>query len=148
MAVPRHGANLIAALVERGYRSTVPRRMIANLLEQKGEGLTAQTLCKELPSVGRATVFRTLKLFLEAAILCKLDTIGGAPIYSLCRGGHHHHSVCVRCGAVGEFRMATAERLLRTISSDIPGQVVGHRIELYVDCFYKDCKDCPRNGKN
>ena len=140
--------NLMAVLGERGYRSTVPRRMIANLLEQKSEGLTAQALCKELPSVGRATVFRTLKLFLEAGILCKLDTIGGAPIYSLCRGGHHHHSLCVVCGAVEEFRLATAERLLRTISSDIPGQVVGHRIEIYVDCFYKGCKDCPRNGKN
>ena len=121
--------------------------MIANVLERKSEGLSAQTLCKEVPSVGRATVFRTLKLFLEAGILCKLDTIGGAPIYSLCRGGHHHHSVCVKCGAVGDFRMATAERLLRTISSDIPGQVVGHRIEIYVDCFYKDCKNCPRSSK-
>ena len=147
MEVAKNGANLMAAIVDRGYRSTVPRRMIANLLEQKGEGLTAQTLCKELPSVGRATVFRTLKLFLEAGMLCKLDTIGGAPIYSLCRGGHHHHSVCVKCGAVGEFRMATAERMLRAISSDIPGQVVGHRIELYVDCFTRDFENCPRNGK-
>ena len=146
MVISKHGANLMATLVERGYRSTVPRRMIAKLLEEKGEGLTAQTLCDELPSVGRATVFRTLKLFLEAGMLCKLDTMGGAPIYSLCERGHHHHSVCVKCGAVGEFRMATAELLLRTISSDIPGQVVGHRIEIYVDCFYKDCKNCPRHG--
>ena len=130
--------------MERGYRSTVPRRLIANLLEQRREGFTAQALCEELPSVGRATVFRTLKLLLEAGMLCKLDTIGGAPIYSLCQSGHHHHSVCVVCGAVEEFRLATAERLMRSISRDMPGQVVGHRIELYVDCLYKDCKSCPR----
>ena len=138
----------MTVLAARGYRSTVPRRMIANLLERKSEGLTAQALCKELPSVGRATVFRTLKLFLEAGILCKIDTMGGAPIYSLCEKGHHHHSVCVVCGAVEEFRLATIEQLLRAISKEIPGQVVGHRIEMYVDCLYADCKNCPRNGKN
>ena len=148
MMVQEQSTNLMAILGERGYRSTVPRRMIANLLEQKSEGFTAQALCDELPSVGRATVFRTLKLFLEVGMLCKLDAIGGAPIYSLCRSGHHHHSVCVACGAVEEFRLATAERLMRSISRDIPGQVIGHRIEIYVDCFHKDCKNCPRNGKN
>ena len=141
-------ANLMAALGERGYRITVPRIMIARLLEQKHEGITAQALCEELPEVGRATVFRTLKLFLEVGMLCKLDTMGGAPIYSLCEKGHHHHSVCVVCGAVEEFRLATIEQLMRAISKEIPGQVVGHRIELYVDCLYADCKNCPRNGKN
>ena len=141
-------ASLMAILRERGHRSTVPRRMIASLLAQKSEGLTAQALCEELPSVGRATVFRTLKLFLEAGLLCKLNTMGGAPIYSLCERGHHHHSVCIKCGEVKEFRLATAERLVRAISSDIPGQVVGHRIEIYVDCLYKDCERCPRNGKH
>lgn len=141
-------ANLMAVLESRGYRTTVPRRMIARLLEQKREGLTAHALCEELPSVGRATVFRTLKLFLEAGVLCKLDTMAGAPIYSLCERGHHHHSVCVRCGAVDEFRLATIEQLMRAISKEIPGQVVGHRIEMYVDCLYADCKNCPRNGKN
>ena len=132
----------MAALGARGYRITAQRRVIARLLEQKREGITAQSLCEELPSVGRATVFRTLKLFLEVGMLCKLDTIDGAPIYSLCRSGHHHHSVCVVCGAVEEFRTATAERLMRDISSDIPGQVVGHRIE-----FYVDCKRCSGNGR-
>ena len=141
-------ANLIAVLGERGYRITVPRVMIARLLEQKREGFTAQALCEELPSVGRATVFRTLKLFLEAGMLCKLDTLSGAPIYSLCERGHHHHSVCIVCGAVEEFRLATVERLMRAIGNDVSGQVIGHRIELYVDCLYANCEGCPRNGRN
>ena len=136
----------MSALSKWGHRITIPRVMIARLLEQKREGVTAQSLCDELPSVGRATVFRTLKIFLEAGMICKIETMGGAPIYSLCERGHHHHSVCVVCGAVEEFRLATAERLLSSIINDIPGQVVGHRIELYVDCM--NCKNCPRNGKN
>lgn len=138
----------MAALGDRGYRITVPRVMIATLLEQKRDGITANALCEELPTVGRATVFRTLKLLLEAGVLCKLDSMGGAPIYSLCETGHHHHSVCVKCGAVEEFRIAAIEQIMRAISYEIPGHVVGHRIELYVDCLNRDGKDCPRNGRN
>ena len=55
----------MAVLGLRGYRITVPRRMIAGLMERKREGFTAEMLCEELPSVGRATVFRTIRLFVE-----------------------------------------------------------------------------------
>ena len=138
----------MAAIEERGYRITVPRVTIATLLEQKRDGITANALCEELPTVGRATVFRTLKLFLEVGVLCKLDTTGGAPIYSLCETGRHHHSVCVMCGAAEEFGMATIERVMRAFGDEVPERVVGHRIELYVDCLDADCKNCPRNGRN
>ena len=60
--------------------------------------------------------------------------IDGAPMYSLSRIEHHHHTVCVQCGIVGEFRAATVERLLRAIGDDIPGDIIGHRIEFYVTC--------------
>ncbi len=137
-----HPPNLMAVLENRGYRVTAPRKAIARLLEQKHEGFTAGTLVEELPSVGRATVFRTLKLFLEAGVVCKLPLMDGAPVYSLARIGHlHHHTLCVQCGAVREFRAATIDRSLKAISSDIPGELVDHRIELYVTC-----DPCPADG--
>ena len=40
----------------------------------------------------------------------------------------------MNCGNVGEFRAATIERILRGLNGDIPGDVVGHRIELYITC--------------
>ena len=130
-------SSLIAVLEDRGYRPTAPRRAIARLLEQKHEGFTAEALSEELPSVGRATVFRTIKLLLEAGVVCRIPKMDGAPVYSLAHADrHHHHSVCVRCGAVGEFKAATIERALRAISADIEGQIVDHRIELYVNCVH------------
>ena len=51
---------------ELGYRATAPRKAIARLLEQKHDAFTVEALSQELPSVGRATVFRTIKLLLEA----------------------------------------------------------------------------------
>ena len=126
--------DIMAVLEDQGYRSTAPRRAIIRILEGKQEGFTAEEIGKELPEVGRATIFRTVKLLLEAGVICRLNLLDGAPRYSLSRVEHHHHTVCVRCGNVGEFRAATVERLMRAIGSDIPGEIVGHRIELYVTC--------------
>ena len=128
-------SQLVSALVEQGYRITLPRKAIANLLGRKRAGFTIEALNEELPLVSRATVYRTIKLFIEVGLVCKLANMDGDTVYSVSLAGHHHHHyVCVRCGAVEEFRAAAVEQLLRAISADLPGQVVDHRIELYVAC--------------
>ncbi len=91
----------MAVLEDRGYRSTNSRRSIVHILEEKGSGFTAEEIGRELPSVGRATVFRTLKLLLEIGVICRLNLPDGAPRYTLSRVEHHHHTVCVVCGNVG-----------------------------------------------
>ena len=124
----------MAVLEDQGYRPTVPRRAIIQILEGKLEGFTAEEIGSELPQVGRATIFRTIKLLMELGVICKLNLLDGAPRYSLSLIEHHHHTVCVSCGNIGEFRAATIERLMRALGDDIPGDIVGHRIELYVMC--------------
>ena len=126
--------DLQAVLEDRGYRVTEPRRSVTNLLDLKEEGFSAEEICTDLPGVGRATVYRTIKLLLDAGVICKLALPDGAPKYSLARVEHHHHTVCVTCGTVGEFRDTTIERLLRTIGGDISGEIVGHRMEFYIVC--------------
>ncbi len=126
--------SLMASLEYRGYRATAPRKAIADLLEQKHDGFTVEAISEELPSVSRATVYRNIKLFVDAGVVCKLTLMNGSHVYSVARLGHHHHYVCVECGAVKEFRAAAVERMVRSIATDLPGQVVGHRVELYVSC--------------
>ena len=126
--------DMIAILEDRGYRSTRPRRQIVDLLERKKGGFTAEEISIELSDVGRATVFRTVKILLEAGVVCKLSMPNGAPKYSIAFVEHHHHTVCVNCGTVGEFRASTVERLMRSVGDDVDGEVVGHRIEFYITC--------------
>ncbi len=126
--------DLLAVLEDRGYRVTEPRRSVVELLDSKEVGFSAEEICGELPDVGRATVYRTIKLLLEAGVICKLALPNGAPKYSLARIEHHHHTVCVTCGTVSEFRDVTIERFLRTIGADISGEIVGHRMEFYIVC--------------
>lgn len=104
-------------------------------MERRSEGFSAEEISSDLPQVGRATVYRALKLFQNAGVICKLALPNGVPRYTIATGGrHHHHSVCVRCGAVTEFRDSTVERVVRTLSSEIEGEMVGHRIEFFVTC--------------
>ncbi len=126
--------DIVSVLEDRGYRPTAPRCAIIRILEGKLEGFTAEEISNELPGVGRATIFRTIKLLMEVGVICRLNLLDGAPRYSLSRVGHHHHTVCVRCGNVGEFRATTVERLMKGLGSGIPGEIVGHRIEVYVIC--------------
>ncbi len=131
----RHSrTGILAAIEDRGYRSTAPRRAIVRVLSGKQEGFTAEEIVNELPGVGRSTIFRTLKLLMEIGVVCRLNLREGDPKYSLSSVEHHHHTICVSCGNVGEFQAATVERLMRGMEEDIPGQIVGHRIELYVTC--------------
>ena len=135
--------DLMAVLEDRGYRSTGPRRDVISLLATKDEGFSAEEIRGELPGVGRATVYRTIKLLLDAGVICKLTLLDGTTKYSLSRVEHHHHTVCVQCGTVGEFRAVTIERVLRAIGDDISGEIVGHRIE-----FLITCQDCLARSSN
>ena len=134
MTTELHSNDILTVLEHQGYRSTFPRRVIVESLKDRSEGFTADDLVRELPMIGRATVFRTIKLLLEAGVICKLSLINGEPRYSLSQAEHHHHTICVTCGAVGEFRASTVERMLRIVGGEIAGSIVGHRIELYINC--------------
>ena len=60
---------MLAVLEDRGHRVTNPRRTVVNLLDKKEEGFSAEQLCGELPQVGRATVYLTIKLLLDARVI-------------------------------------------------------------------------------
>ena len=126
--------NLLGALEDRGLRKTVARSAVISRIERASDAFTAEQLCRELPNVGRATVYRTIRHLVDAGALCKLPILYGAPMYSIARVEHHHHTICSRCGAVGEFRQPTVERVMRSLESEIEGDIIGHRMEIFITC--------------
>ncbi len=124
----------IAALEDAGFRITGQRRMVLAAIDGMNGGFTAENLTAELEGVGRATVYRTLKLLVETDVICKLALPDGTPMYSPSRVEHHHHSVCTSCGAVEEFRDTTVERVLRSLNREIEGEIIGHRMEVFIRC--------------
>ena len=126
-----------AILEDLGCRVTGPRREVARLLASKQGSFSAESINEELPDVGRATVYRTLKLLSDADVLCKTILPDGSPRYSFDHSWHHHHLICTSCGRVEEFRNSELERLLCELATQVDGEVLEHRVELYVTCT--DC---------
>ena len=133
-------ADLMTALERRGCRATEPRRRISESIARTDGCFTAESISRELPAIGRATVYRTIKLLVEAGAVCKLSMPDGTPAYNLAEvRHHHHHAVCVKCGAVEVFEDQAIEHLLRSAGETIAGEVLGHRMEFYVNC--RGCVD-------
>ena len=136
-----------AILEDLGCRVTGPRREVARLLADKQGSFSAESINEELPDVGRATVYRTLKLLSDAGVLCKTALPDGSPRYSFEHSWHHHHLICTSCERVDEFRSPELERLLCEISNGVSGQVLGHRVEFYVTCERCVRRAAPTEGR-
>ena len=126
--------DLFTALEDKGLRKTSARSAVLTRIESANDAFTAEQLCRDLPEVGRATVYRTIRHLVDAGALCKLPILDGAPMYSIARIEHHHHTICSKCGAIGEFRHSTVERVMRSLGKEIDGEIVGHRMEIFIIC--------------
>lgn len=128
-------ANLaVEKLVESGHRVTGARRVVMAAMAESAQGFSADELCGQLPAVGRATVYRTIKLLLQLGLLCKVALQNGAPRYSLAPFGHHHHVVCVRCGVIADFSQCNLNDLAPRLEAALGRELIGHRLEVYTLC--------------
>jgi Fur family transcriptional regulator, ferric uptake regulator len=125
---------LVKDLRDQGYKITSPRYRVIERLAGREDNFTAEELASELAPVGRATVYRTLKLLLDQGLVCKVVMTDGSIFYRMSHRVHHHHLVCVGCGATEDIGRCGVEDVLSTVQSVTDYEVVGHRIEVYGFC--------------
>jgi Fur family ferric uptake transcriptional regulator len=85
------------------------------------------------PTVGLATVYRTLRLFADAGIATERRFQDGLTRYEV-RQPHHDHLICVDCGTIVEFEHDEIERLQEDVARDHGFRLRSHRHELYGSC--------------
>ena len=125
-------------LARTGYRMTSPRRRLLTAIDDLGDHFTAEQLAHVSPGVGRATVFRTLRLLQDIGSLCQVVLDDGTIQYRLAAGGHHHHVVCSQCGRVTDVSNCDIATLLDEVSMRTGYEVDSHRLEIYGRC--SDCQ--------
>jgi Fe2+ or Zn2+ uptake regulation protein len=132
-------------LREAGERVTRQRLVVADALTAAGRQVSAQELYRRLrrrdPSIGRATVFRTLEALVAAGVARRLEQDGHVYGYVACRPEHHHHLACDRCGRVEEID----EAYVRPVAERV-GVNLGFRIDDARVDFYGLCASCARRG--
>jgi Fe2+ or Zn2+ uptake regulation protein len=95
---------LVDDLRGQGYKITTPRYRVIEWLAARDGNFSAEDLAADLVSVGRATVYRTLKLLLDQGLVCKVVLGDGSIAYRMSHKVHHHHLVCLGCGATEDTR--------------------------------------------
>lgn len=127
-------------------RETRQLRAIRRALESTGRPLAPSELLEEArrdaPTLGLATVYRTIARLCEAGEVVAVELPGAPPRYELRRADdghdHHHHFHCDRCGRV--FDVEGCPRGIDRIAPE-GFSVRGHEVVLYGSCA--DCGDAP-----
>jgi Fur family ferric uptake transcriptional regulator len=136
-----------------GYRLTIPRQSILNVLSSTSKHLSAEEIYMAVhrlhPNIGLTTVYRTLELLVQMGLLSKYDFGDGRARYELFEGPkgirHHHHLVCTDCGRVidyTDFIDKEKELLSQTekgLSKKFNFKIKDHLIQFYGLC--DRCKD-------
>lgn len=117
-----------------GYRVTPSRRAVVDAITRALVPFTVEEICGSVPRVGRATVFRTVKLLHELDVVCRVPLEDGSVRYAMSGSGHHHHLVCRSCGRVEEFSDVDLDRLISARAGDRQFALEGHSLELYGRC--------------
>ncbi len=94
---------------------------------------------KKKENTGAATIYRTVKLFVECGIAREIDFRDGKSRFEhTYQKVHHDHLVCETCGKTFEFLNETIEELQNKIAKERGFFVRSHRMEIYGLC--KDCR--------
>ncbi len=99
--------DLLARLVELGYRVTPQRELLLSALGQADKHLSAETLLERVravyPRVNKSVVYRNLELLAQLGLISCMDFGQGHVEYEVHHHPHHHHLVCRNCRAMLEI---------------------------------------------
>jgi len=128
-------------LADNKLNTTQQRELIVDYFLRSTDHLSIDELLvkvrKRAPKVGYATVYRTLKLLVEAGVAIQRQFGDGQARYELA-GEHHDHLICTKCGKIIEFEDEEIEQLQVRVASRFGFQLKRHRHELYGVC--SDCR--------
>ncbi len=133
---------ILDRLDHEGYRLTWPRRTVLEKVVSRTKPFTSAELWEmiqhDAPTIGRATVFRTLDLLCRMGVVQRIHRdaeSGRCHAYLACDERHHHHLICSNCGKVTDFHEdKTLDALVREIEQHTAFRVQGHMLELMGLC--------------
>lgn len=122
---------------DSGLKSTRQRDEIANWFFGHKGHLSADQIYRQMkevvPGIGFSTVYRTMKLLVEAGLVCERHFGDGEALYEKV-SGHHDHCICTNCGRIAEFEDDAIEALQNQVAEKQGFLLVSHKMELYGIC--------------
>lgn len=121
-------------LKSQGFSATKTRMAILSTLLSH-QPVSIQELIKFLPNIDRATVYRTIDLFVDLNIAKKVSTGFKFRIeLSDSFQAHHHHLTCLRCGNVLDVFTPEIEHAIEQTASNNGFRPIRHDLEISGHC--------------
>ena len=137
-------AALASYLEEHNLKHTRQRDLILDAFLDATGHITSEELHQSIKerdsSIGYTTVYRTLKLLVDAGLAQERNFDDGITRYEI-EHEHHDHLVCTKCGRIDEFECAMIEKTQNEIAETYGFQLLRHRHELYGLCPECQAKD-------
>ena len=127
-------------LSKNGLRLTAQRRHILNFFLKADRHLSQEEIYGALRrfGLGRATVFRTLKMLEECKLVNHVVGSAGTPRFEVdLERPHHDHLICIECGRIQEVRWPKLEEIQEKTCRKIGFVPKWHRHEIFGRC--QDC---------
>ena len=130
-------AALASYLDEHNLKHTRQRDLILDAFLDASGHITGEELHQRIKerdaSIGYTTVYRTLKLLVDAGLAQERHFDDGITRYEI-EQEHHDHLVCTKCGRIDEFECAMIEKTQNEIAETYGFKLLRHRHELYGLC--------------
>ena len=126
--------DFMASLAGQAQRATGPRWTVSRAVARQRGHFTVDELSEGLPMVGRATVYRTVKLMVELGFVCRVLLNDGSLRYQVSHKGHHHHMICTECGQSRDLVGCDIPDMLREKTAQRGFVMRGHWLEVYGLC--------------
>ena len=125
-------------LRRKGLKSTRQRDLIVESFAQVRGHVSVEELLQSVRSadsgVGTPTVYRTLKLLVEAGLAGARNFGEGFARYEPLGEDHHDHLICESCGRIVEFHADELETRQDEVAAGLGYRVTHHRHELFGIC--------------
>ncbi len=139
-------SKMFSALKEHDYKLTKPRKLVIETmlgLNLTGTHCTIEELYdlvhKKDPSIGLATVYRTVNMLYELRLVAKLDLLDARDRYEIIKNEHfHHHLVCDECSKIIEVQHDLLDELEEMITKKIGFKIKNHSLKVNGIC--KECQ--------
>lgn len=140
-------ARLEAFIAKEGLKRTRQRESILEAFIEAGGHVSVEELLravqKTAPGTGAATVYRTLKVFVDAGIAEERNFGDGQSRYEPAgEDEHHDHLICTDCNTIFEFEDPVVEARQTEVATAHGLVVRSHRHEIFGSCTRREA--CPR----
>ena len=136
---------------ERGFSLTYQREVIYRVLAASGSHPTPEAIysqvCRKIPSISLATVYKNIKFFLDLGLLKEVTALHERQLLDSDLEPHHHF-VCQRCKTVIDICELDLEPVRWKVNPPSGIQIDGYKVEVTGLCTRCTSKHLPFKSPN